>query len=80
RYNGVDYLSENASPSIRQIAAQFDQLLQYLDGKPVSAVNDLYQPEKMVDDTDAATGATIRAPKVISAIWDALNRHAYRVE
>lgn len=80
KYNGVDYLSESASPSIRQIAAQFDQLLQYLDGKPVSAVNDLYQPEKMVDDTDAATGATIRAPKVISAIWDALNRHAYRVE
>ena len=26
------------------------------------------------------TGATIRAPKVISAIWDALNRHAYRIE
>jgi len=34
----------------------------------------------MVEDADAFSGATIRAPKVISAIWDALNRHAYRVE
>jgi len=62
------------------VAGQFEQLLQYLQGREVSAVNDLYQPGEMVDDVDAATGATIRAPKVISAIWDALNRHAYRVE
>ena len=80
QYKGVDYLSAEAPESARQIALQFDQLLAYLDGKPVSAVNDLYQPALMVQDADAFAGATIRSPKVISAIWDALNRHAYRVE
>jgi len=80
QYKGVDYLSADAPEAIRQMAGQFEQLLSYLEGKPVSAVNDLYQPANMVDDTDASTGATIRAPKVISAIWDALNRHVYRVE
>ncbi len=80
QYKGVDYLSADAPEAIRQMAGQFEQLLDYLEGRPVSAVNDLYQPAEMVDDTDTSTGATIRAPKVISAIWDALNRHAYRVE
>ena len=80
QYRGVDYLSEDAPESIGQIAGQFHQLLAYLEGRSVSAVNDLYQPAAMVEDADAATGATIRAPKVISAIWDALNRHVYRVE
>jgi len=80
QYKGVDYLSGGAPEAIRQIAGQFEQLLDHLEGRPVSAVSDLYQPGEMVEDADAASGATIRAPKVISAIWDALNRHAYRVE
>lgn len=79
-YKGVDYLAQDAPEGVKMLAGQFEQLLQYLDGKDISAVNQLYQPANMVDDTDAASGATIRAPKVISAIWDALNRHAYRVE
>ncbi len=80
QYKGVDYLAQDASETVRQLAGQFEQLLSYLQGKNVSAVNDLYQPANMVEDADAFAGATIRAPKVISAIWDALNRHAYHVE
>ena len=80
QYKGEDYLSAEASSTIRSNAQQFEQLLSYLEGKPVSSVNDLYQPGNIADDTDAFSGATIRAPKVISAIWDALNRHAYRIE
>ena len=80
QYKGVDYLAEDLPENVRQLKSQFEQLLSYLEGKPVSAVNELYQPGLMVQDTDAASGATIRSPKVISAIWDALNRHAYRVE
>ena len=79
-YKGEDYLSPDASPAILQIAAQFQELLSYLEGKPVSSVNDLYQPGNIASDADAFSGATIRSPKVISAIWDALNRHAYRIE
>lgn len=80
QYKGVDYLSDDAPETIRQIAGQFEQLLGHLKGKPVSAVSDLYQPAAIVQDADTFAGATIRAPKVISAIWDALNRHVYRVE
>ena len=80
QYRGVDYLDPNAPQAAQLIRGQFEQLLAYLEGRPVSAVNELYQPGNMADDTDVSAGATIRAPKVISAIWDALNRHAYRVD
>jgi len=79
KYRDVDYLAEDADEAVSAIAGQFEQLLDYLVGKPVSSVNDLYVPSDMVEDTDAFSGATIRAPKVISAIWDGLNRHAYRL-
>ena len=58
---------------------QFEELLAYLEGREVSAVNDLYQPANVVQPADTTAGVTIRAPKVISAIWDALNRHAYSI-
>ncbi|MBR6571045.1 MAG: hypothetical protein IKK75_11395 [Clostridia bacterium] len=80
QYRGVDYLSEDADEATRLIAGQFGQLLSYLEGRDVTAVNDLYQPADMVEDADTFAGATVRAPKVISAIWDALNRHAFRIE
>lgn len=79
-YKGQDYLDDSAPAAVRQVAGQFDQLLEHLVGKPVSAVNQLYQPGSIVSDADAFSGATIRAPKVISAIWDALNRNAYRID
>lgn len=80
QYRGMDYLSETASDSEKLIASQFEELLAYLAGKDVSAVNDLYRPGDIVADADVFSGATIRAPKVISAIWDALGRRAYRLD
>ncbi len=62
------------------MASQFQALIDYLVGKDISAVNDLYQPGGIAPDVDGFTGATIRAPKVISAIWDGLNRHAFRID
>lgn len=79
-YGGQDYLSPDAPLWAKQIAGQFEQLTAYLVGKEVACVNDLYLPGNIVADTDVASGATIRAPKVISAIWDGLNRHAYRIQ
>lgn len=79
-YKGEDYLSSSASEAVQLIAGQFQDLLSYLVGKPVSSVNDLYRPGEIAADADTFSGATIRSPKVISAIWDALNRHAYRIE
>lgn len=79
-YKGQDYLAPDAPEAIRQVAAQFKQLIDHLVGKPIAAVNDLYQPGNIAADVDTFTGATLRAPKVISAIWDALNRHAYRID
>ncbi len=79
QYKGEDYLSEDATEEQRLIAAQFEELIEYLIGRPVASVNDLYQPGEIAGDTDVSTGATLRAPKVISAIWDGLNRHAYQI-
>jgi len=80
RYKGVDYLSEEAQAREQLVAGQFGELIAYLAGKPVSAINNLYLPGNIVSDTDITSGATLRAPKVISALWDGLNRHAYRIE
>jgi len=80
QYKGEDYLAPDASVPVKQVAGQFQALLDYLVGKPISAVNDLYRPGGIAPDADVFSGATIRAPKVISAIWDALGRHAYRLD
>lgn len=79
-YKGEDYLSQDASKYARDIATQFQALVDYLVGKPISAVNDLYRPGEIAPDVDVFSGATVRAPKVISAIWDALGRHAYKLD
>lgn len=79
QYKGEDYLSAEASAPVQQIAGQFDVLIAYLVGKPVSNVNDLYLPGEIVPDVDGFSGASLRAPKVISAIWDGLGRHAYSI-
>jgi len=79
-YHGVDYLSPDAPEDAKRVAGQFEALLAHLQGQPVDAVNDLYQPGDIAPDVDGFSGATLRAPKVISAIWDALNRHAWHVE
>ena len=80
RYHGEDYLAEPLTDEQAQLAGQFASLSGYLCGKPVSSINDLYLPGSIVQDTDAFSGATLRAPKVISAIWDGLNRRPFRLE
>ena len=80
QYKGTDYLAQDASHITKQVAGQFDALIAYLIEKPVSSVNDLYRPGDIVPDTDVTSGATLQAPKVISSIWDGLNRHAYRID
>jgi len=80
QYKGEDYLSAQASPPVKTVAAQFEALIAYLVGRPVSDVNRLYRPGDIVPDTDVFSGATLRAPKVISAIWDGLGRHAYKID
>ena len=80
QYKGEDYLGEGASQAAKTIAAQFGALAEYLVGREISAVNDLYRPGEIAPDADAFSGATLRSPKVISAIWDGLGRHAYRID
>ena len=80
QYKGEDYLSEDASKYARDIALQFQALVDYLVGKSIASVNDLYRPGEIAPDVDVFSGSTVRAPKVISAIWDALGRHAYRLD
>ncbi|MBE5798688.1 MAG: hypothetical protein E7321_01895 [Clostridiales bacterium] len=80
QYKGEDYLAGDASAHARDIASQFQALIDYLVGKPIASVNDLYRPGEIAPDVDVFTGATLRAPKVISAVWDALGRHAYRLD
>ncbi len=79
RYHGEDYLQEALTADQAQTASQFSALIAHLEGKRVSRVNDLYQPESIMQDTDAFSGATLHASKVISAIWDGLNRRPYRI-
>ncbi len=79
-YKGEDYLDEGASRYAKDIAVQFQALLDYLVGKPIASVNDLYRPGEIAPDVDVFSGSTVRAPKVISAIWDGLGRHAYRLD
>lgn len=79
-YKGENYLSEAASKYAKDIATQFQALIDYLVGKPIASVNDLYRPGEIAPDVDVFSGSTVRAPKVISAIWDALGRHAYRLD
>ena len=80
QYKGEDYLAEDASKYVADIAVQFQALINHLVGKPISSVNDLYRPGEIAPDMDVFSGATVRSPKVISAIWDGLGRHAYRLD
>ncbi len=77
-YNGVDYLDADESDAMLYgLLQQHEQAIEYLIGKSVDAVNDLYTPGDFVDDVDAMSGATIRSNKIASAIRDGLNRGLY---
>lgn len=75
-YRGVDYLkSEDAA--VLGITKQYQEIAEYLIGKDVSALMDLYYPENITKDTDTFTAATLRSSKLVSSINDGLNRGLY---
>ncbi len=89
-YGGNNYLDpeneDNTWPveDVMAIAEQHAQMLQYLEGRNISEIADLYNTEVAVDDAegtgqilDTWTGATIRGTKIINAIRDGLNRGIY---
>ncbi|MDO4800216.1 MAG: LysM peptidoglycan-binding domain-containing protein [Bacillota bacterium] len=81
KYKDVDYLkSEDAK--IKAYAGQYKQLIDSLVGKtPQEAGMALREPAKLAQDVtvgnDMLTSATLRAPKVASALADALNKGVY---
>lgn len=77
-FKGSDYLkSEDAA--MQGIAKQYTECADYLVGKDVSAVMELYTPANVASDVDGFTAATLRSSKMISAIFDALNRGVYKL-
>lgn len=77
-YKGMDYLkSEDAT--VQAVGGQYSQCIDYLAGKDVSAIMELYDPSTIASDVDGFTGATIRSSKLISAIFDGLNRGVYKL-
>lgn len=77
-YGGVDYLALAEDAPLYPVTRQYRQVADYLTGKPLHQLFDLYQPERVVTDLDGYTGATLRTGKVISAIRDGLNRGVYQ--
>ena len=76
-YSGTDFNELDDSDPLFGIKAQHDQIAEYLEGQPVSAIFDLYEPGDFIEDVDAFSGATLRGNKVFSAFQDALNRGVY---
>lgn len=73
-YQGTNYRT-STDENVRALAAQYQSLISHLVGKDIRAsLADLYKPGQIVD---AASGATLRSGKIISAIRDALNRGVY---
>lgn len=76
-YKGEDYLkSENKT--YMGIKDQYMDLVNYLIGKELSVIADIYMPEKITKDTDAVTAATLRSSKLITAIYDGAKRGVYK--
>lgn len=78
-YKGENYLDEAATGVIKAVRDQYQQAADALIGKSVSDINILYKPADVVKDVDTVTGATLRTGKLISALWDGLNRHPYKL-
>ncbi|WP_375056049.1 cytochrome b5 domain-containing protein [Zobellella sp. DQSA1] len=77
-YGGIDYLALAEDAPLSPVTRQYRQVADYLNGKLLHHIFDLYHPEQMVADTDGYTGASLRTSKVISAIRDGLNRGVYQ--
>lgn len=79
KYKDGDYMIEDASDAQKATLAQYRQMADYLVGKGVEAISDLYQPYDIVQDVDAVTTATIQSSKLISALCDGLNRRPFKL-
>lgn len=78
-YKGENYLDEAATGVVKAIREQYQQAADALISKTISDINILYKPADVVKDVDTVTGATLRTGKLISALWDGLNRHPYKL-
>lgn len=81
-YRDVDYRAERENVFYVTVTEQFNELIQYMIGKDINEViPKLYMPGDIVADrtieADTISGATVRSAKVISAIYDGLNRGPY---
>ncbi|WP_416137892.1 cytochrome b5 domain-containing protein [Halomonas sp. HK25] len=76
-YRDDDYLAMEEGDALYPVMRQHRQILERLEGEPVTAIFALYEPERLADDIDGYSGATLRGAKIISAIRDGLNRGVY---
>ncbi|SFH83973.1 hypothetical protein SAMN05192551_103227 [Tindallia magadiensis] len=76
-YAGIDFMDIDEEEEMYPVLIQHEQVLEYLEGKSLETVFDLYEPGDFVEDIDTYTGATLRGNKVLSAIRDGLNRGIY---
>ena len=77
KYKDGDYMSEDASDAQKATLRQYLQLADYLVGKGVDAIDDLYTPYEIVEDVDAVTTATMHLQPVLRAAappWSARSR------
>ena len=79
KYKDGDYMIEDASDAQKATLKQYEQMAAYLIGKGVDAIDALYQPWDIVHDVDAVTSATVQSSKLISALWDGLNRRPFKL-
>ena len=76
-YRDDDYLAMEEGDALYPVLQQHRQILERLEGQPLTDIFALYEPERLADDIDGYSGATLRGAKLISAIRDALNRGVY---
>ena len=76
-YNGSNYRRLSENDVNFPVWNQHEQIIAYLEDKPLSAVFDLHTPGDFVDDVDGFSGATVRGNKIFSAMIDGLNRGLY---
>lgn len=76
-YKNVDYRTIQADHAQYPVKQQHDQILAYLNNKPLETIFDLHNPGSFINNADGFSGATVRANKVLSAMRDGLNREVY---
>lgn len=76
-YGDENYLTMDEGAPLYPVLRQYQQIIERLDGAPLTAIFQLYQPAVVVDDIDGYSGATLRGAKVLSAFRDGLNRGVY---